>query len=336
MRATDTERGHAAPVTRLVAALAYPSLQLLDITGPLEAFNLAAQQLIDDGAARDKAYRVVVIGRQRGNVESMSGLAIRADRDLDDSLADVDTLLIPGALTGGSRFFEDPQYQAWVRKAAVRVRRICSVCSGALLLASAGLLDGRRATTHWMDAPMLRECFPEVRVEANRIYVEDGGIFTSGGITAGIDLALALIERDHSRRLALKVAKRLLVFLKRPGDQLQFNSLLAAQVQPTRFDVLLDWIVDHLDDPLDTTALAQRACMSERTFRRRFEAELGLSPQQYLARARIHKAQSLMESTTLSLGDIARRCGYRSEATMRYAFTKALEITPREYRRSFG
>ena len=336
MRARGTECRQAAQETRLVAALAYPGLQLLDVTGPLEAFNLAAQQLIDDGAARNKVYRVVVIGRQRGDVESMSGLAIRADRDLDDALADVDTLLIPGALTGGSRFFEDPQYQAWVRKAAGQVRRVCSVCSGALLLASAGLLDGRRATTHWMDAPMLRDCFPKVRVEANRIYVEDGGIFTSGGITAGIDLALALIERDHSRRLALKVAKRLLVFLKRPGDQLQFNSLLAAQVQPTRFDVLLDWIVDHLDVLLDTATLARRACMSERTFRRRFEAELGMSPQRFVAQARIHKAQSLMESTGLSLGDIARRCGYRSETAMRYAFTKALEVTPREYRRSFG
>lgn len=326
----------AAPATRLIAALAYPGVQLLDVTGPLEAFNLAAQQMVDDGAARRKPYRVTVIARERGDVTSMSDLAIRAERTLDDPLDDIDTLLIPGALTGGERFFEDAAYQDWVREAAGRVRRLCSVCSGALLLAAAGLLDGKRATTHWMDAPTLRDCFPQVRVEANRIYVEDGGIFTSGGVTAGIDLALALIERDHSRQLALKTAKRLLVFLKRPGDQLQFNSLLAAQVRPTRFEALLDWMIENLHSDLDTAGLARRACMSERSFRRKFETELGLSPQQYVARARINRAQSLMESTALSLSDIARRCGYPSAGAMRYAFVKALEVTPREYRRTFG
>lgn len=311
-------------------------MQLLDITGPLEAFNLAAQQLIDDAETREKVYRVVVIARERGEVESMSGLSIRAERSLDDSLADVDTLLVPGALTGGARFFEDAQYRDWIVKAASQVRRLCSVCSGALLLAAAGVLDGRRATTHWMDAALLRDSFPKVRVEANRIYVEDNGVFTSGGITAGIDLALGLIERDHSRKLALKTAKRLLVFLKRPGDQLQFNSFLAAQVRATPFDALLDWVVDHLDADLATTRLAQRACMSERNFRRKFESELGLSAQQYVAQARMNKAQSLIESTSISLGDIARRCGYGSETSMRYAFTKTLDVTPREYRRTFG
>jgi len=337
VRPTVTEsRPAAAAEARLIAALAYPGVQLLDIAGPLEAFNLAAQQMLDDGETRSKPYRVVVIARDRGDVESMSGLSIRAERTLDDSLADVDTLLIPGALTGGVRFHEDPEYLAWVRKAAGQVRRVCSVCSGALLLAAAGLLDGKRATTHWMDATMLRDSFPKVRVEASRIYVEDGGIFTSGGITAGIDLALALIERDHSRKLALKTAKRLLVFLKRPGDQLQFNTLLAAQVQPTQFDALLNWIVESLHIQLDTAALAKRACLSERSFRRRFESELGLSPQQYIAQARINRAQVLMESTSLSLGDIARRCGYRSATAMRYAFVKTLEVTPREYRRTFG
>jgi transcriptional regulator GlxA family with amidase domain len=266
----------------------------------------------------------------------MSGLAIRADRTLDDPLDDIDTLLIPGALTGGEPFYEDAAYQDWVRRAATQVRRLCSVCSGALLLAAAGLLNGKRATTHWMDAQTLRDCFPQVRVQENRIYIEDGGIFTSGGITAGVDLALALIEKDFSRQLALKTAKRLLVFLKRPGDQLQFNSQLATQVRPTRFEALLDWLVDNLHDELDTAGLAERACMSERSFRRKFEADLGLSPQQYVARARINRAQSLMETTALSITDIARRCGYPSAGAMRYAFVKTLDVTPREYRRTFG
>jgi transcriptional regulator GlxA family with amidase domain len=322
--------------TRIIAALAYPGVQLLDIVGPLEAFNLAAQQLIDDGQGRDRAYEVRIVGKVRAGVRSMSGVTVTADRDLTDPVADIDTLLLPGALTGDDGFFEDRAYIDWVRGAAPQVRRVCSVCSGALLLAAAGLLNGKRATTHWMDAGELKARFPRVQVESNRIYIEDGGVYTSGGITAGIDLALALIEADHSRQLALKTAKRLLVFLKRPGDQLQFNSLLAAQVQPTRFESLLDWIPQHLDEQLDVATLARRACMSERTFRRRFEADFGLSPRDYVLRARLTKAQSLIESTTLSFGDIARRCGFGSADALRYTFVRALDVTPRDYRNRFG
>ena len=205
---------------RTIAALAFPGVQLLDVVGPLEAFNLASQQLLDDGEMREHAYHVTIIGKDRSGVRSMSGLTMAADRQLGDPVDDIDTLLIPGALTGGNLFYEDAEYIAWVQQAAKKVLRLCSVGAVALLLAAAGLLDGKRATTHWMDAEELQRSFPRVRVEANRIFLEDGGIYTSGGITAGIDLALALIERDHSRRLALRTAKRLLVFLKRPGDQL--------------------------------------------------------------------------------------------------------------------
>lgn len=321
---------------RRIAALAYPGLQLLDIVGPLETFNLAARQRIDDGEAREKAYEVFVIGREAGPVASMSGITVTADRGLADDISDIDTLLIPGALTGGNAFYDDPDYIAWVRRAAGDVRRLCSVCSGALLLASAGLLDGRRATTHWMDAEQLREDYPAVRVEANRIFLEDDGVFTSGGITAGIDLALALIERDHSRRLALKVAKRLLVFLKRPGDQLQFSSFLASQSGPGRFESLLDWLTENLDQELDTPTLASRACMSERSFRRRFEIELGISPQRYVARARLNKARNLLETTDSPLAVIVRQCGYASADAMRYAFTTRLDVTPTDYRQRFG
>ena len=321
---------------RRVAALVYPGVQLLDIVGPLEAFNLAAQQLIDDCESRSRVYEVLVIAKERGPVASMSGLSIDAHRALDEGMEDIDTLLIPGALTGESAFFEDSDYVDWVREAAPQVRRLCSVCSGALLLAAAGILDGRRATTHWMDAEQLRREFPKVNVEPNRIFLEDGGVYTSGGITAGIDLALKLIEDDHTRQLALKTAKRLLVFLRRPGDQLQFNSLLAAQVQPTQFERLLHWITDNLEKNLDMATLAARACMSERTFRRRFEAETGFTPRQFVVQARINKAQSLMESTAISLSDIARRCGFRSADAMRYTFVKELEVTPSDYRRRFG
>jgi transcriptional regulator GlxA family with amidase domain len=324
------------PDTRTIAALAYPGLQLLDVVGPLETFNLASQQLIDDGEAREPAYRVRVISKDGGSVRSMSGIAVAADGALDTPLGDIDTLLVPGALTGDTRFFEDPALIAFVSKAHGQVRRLCSVCSGALLLASAGVLDGRRATTHWMDAEELRVRFPQVRVESNRIYLEDGGIYTSGGITAGIDLALALVEEDHSRRVALKVAKRLLVFLKRPGDQLQFNAFIAAQAQPTKFAALLDWLTDNLHRDIDTRLLAARACMSERHFRRRFRSELGMSVGDYLTRTRVTKAQSLLETTSLPVASVAKQCGFTSADAMRYAFSSELDVTPSAYRARFG
>jgi len=321
---------------RTVAALAYPGVQLLDIVGPLEAFNLASQQRIDDDESREASYRVATIARRRGPVRSMSGLSLIADRELRDGVDGIDTLLIPGALTGGAAFYDEPDYIDWLQHAASRVRRLCSVCSGALLLASAGLLDGRRATTHWMDAKQLRDCYPAVRVESDRIFIEDGGIYTSGGITAGIDLALALIERDFSRRLALKTAKRLLVFLKRPGDQSQFSSFLASQTEPGHFESLLDWITEHLDADLGTPKLAAKACMSERSFRRRFQADLGMPVQHYIARARLNKARRLLESTASTLAAIAADCGYGSTDALRYAFTQQLNVTPSDYRRRFG
>lgn len=321
---------------RIIAALSYPGMQLLDIIGPLETFNLASQQLIDDGEWRDHAYQVVVVSRDGHAEPSMSGIAVHASRSLSDRFEDIDTLVVPGAQTGNTRFYEDPAYIEYLRRTNTSVRRICSVCSGALLLASAGLLNGKRATTHWMDADELRCSFPDVLVEANQIYVQDGNIWSSGGITAGIDLALALVERDHSRRLALKVAKRLLVFLKRPGDQAQFSTFLSAQSDPTRFHELLEWVTDNLHRDFKVSELAARACMSERNFRRHFEAELGMPVTRYLSRVRILKAQSLLETTGLSVADVARRCGFRSAGTMRYAFAQALDVTPSEYRRRFG
>lgn len=324
------------PEQRVIAALVYPGLQLLDVVGPLETFNLAAQQLIDDGERDSLAYKLVIISRDQAAENSMSGISINATRTLQDDLANIDTLIVPGALSGENGYFHDPEYIDFVQRAHRSVRRTCSVCSGALLLAAAGILDGRRATTHWMDADALKSTFPRVRVEANQIFVRDGDVYTSGGITAGIDLALSLIEQDHSRHIALKVAKRLLVFLKRPGDQLQFNTFIAAQTQPTRFAGLLDWMTDNLEQDLSVATLAARACMSQRTFRRRFESEMGLPVKRYLTRARITKAQSLLETTNLPIAAIASRCGFGSADALRYAFAALLDVTPTDYRRRFG
>jgi len=324
------------PEPRIIGALVYPGLQLLDIVGPLETFNLAAQQMLDDGEADELLYKVVVIARDGRAEPSMSGLSINADRCLADDVSDIDTLLVPGALTGDESFFREADYIDFVQRTSQSARRTCSVCSGALLLAASGLLDGKRATTHWMDADELKQSFPDVRVEANQIYLQDGDVYTSGGITAGIDLALSLVEQDFSRRLALKVAKRLLVFLKRPGDQLQFNSFIAAQTRPTRFAAILDWITDNLALDIDTQLLASKACMSPRSFRRRFEKEIGMTVARYIARARATKAQSLLETTSLPMVTIAKHCGFRSADTLRYSFVKEFEVTPTDYRRRFG
>lgn len=324
------------PETRIIAALAYPDVQLLDITGPLETFNLAGQQLMDDGQSRSPAYRSVVIAKRGPAPRSMSGLVLQPERCLEDPVDDIDTLIIPGGLTGGYKLHEDPQHIEWLRAVAGKVRRLGSVCSGAFLLAAAGCLQGRRATTHWMDAEQLRQEFPGVRVEANRIYLEDRGVYTSGGITAGIDLALAMIEQDHSRSLALQVAKRLLVYLKRPGDQSQFSSFLAAQVQPGPFEAVLDWMTEHLDQPIDTSILARRAFMSERTFQRKFEAHLEEPLSVYLRRARVNKARCLLETTHNRIAMIARQCGFTSVDSMRYAFASELGVTPSDYRQRFG
>jgi transcriptional regulator GlxA family with amidase domain len=321
---------------RLIAALAYPDVQLLDIVGPLEAFNLASQQLIDDGEARQPSYRLEIISKNAEPTVSMSGLSLQSTRSMEDSVEHIDTLIIPGALTGTQRFHEDGEYIAWVRRAAGQVRRLCSVCSGALLLAAAGQLDGRRATTHWMDADLLRDCFPGVRVEPDQIWLEDSGVYTSGGITAGIDLALALIEQDHSRRLALKVAKRLLVFLKRPGSQSQFSSFLAAQAAPGPFESLVDWITENLTEELDTVSLARSAFMSERTFQRKFQAQYGMSAQRFILRARVNKARAQLEVTGSPIAAVARHCGFSSADSMRRAFVQELGVTPSAYRQRFG
>ena len=330
-----TECGPAG-ARRLIAALAYPGVQLLDIVGPLETFNLAAQQLVDDAMRPDRAYEVVMVSRDGAAEKAMSGLQVAATRSLADDPGDIDTLLVPGALTGDTAFHDDPDYIDFVRRAGRSVRRVCSVCSGALLLAAAGLLSGRRATTHWMDAAELRDCYPDVHVEADRIWVRDGNVWSSGGITAGIDLALALIEDDHSRSLALKVAKRLLVFLKRPGDQAQFSDFLAAQSRPGRLADVLDWLATHLDQPLSAKDLARRACMSERSFRRHFERALGMPVGRYLMRARVTKARALLEDTGLPVGVVATRCGFPSAGAMRYAFGRELDVTPSAYRERFG
>jgi transcriptional regulator GlxA family with amidase domain len=222
-----------------------------------------------------------------------------------------------------------------VRQRATQARRVASVCTGAFLLAAAGLLDGRRAATHWMYCTRLAQRFPAVHVEPDPIFVCDGSVWTSAGVTAGIDLALALVEEDLGRSMSLAVARYLVVFLKRPGGQAQFSATLALQAADDRFDALHDWINGHLADDLSLSVLADQAAMSERSFSRHYAEATGQTPARAIERLRVEAARRLLSESRARVKRIAQRCGFGSEETMRRSFLRLLAVTPQDYRSRF-
>jgi transcriptional regulator GlxA family with amidase domain len=313
---------------RRIVIVAYPGVQPLDVIGPAEVFNTAAR------LERD-AYSVEVVAAERGPLESTT-VGLVADRALRNCRGPVDTLIVAGG-PGVREACRDPEILSWVRAAAARSRRVCSVCTGAFLLAEAGLLDGRRATTHWAGCDRLAEGYEAITVEREPIFVRDGDVYTSAGVTAGMDLGLALVEQDIGRRTALEVARWLVLFVKRPGGQSQFSAQLAAQTaerEPLR--ELQDWIAGNLDADLSVPALALRAHMSERNFARAFRRELGMTPAAYVETARVEAARMALESTEAAAEVIARRVGFGTVETMRRAFHRRLGVGPAEYRARFG
>jgi transcriptional regulator GlxA family with amidase domain len=231
----------------------------------------------------------------------------------------------------------DPDLLAWLGEAAGRSRRVTSVCSGSLILAAAGLLDGRRATSHWSTCDLLARLHPTVDVEPDRIYVRDGHVWTSAGVTAGMDLALALVEDDHGPALALDVARQLVLFTRRAGGQSQFSPQLAAvrtDNEPLR--AVLRHVAEHLDDDLSVPALAARAAMSPRTFARAFRAEVGTTPAAFVQASRVEAARRLLEASALGTAEIARSCGFGTVETMHRAFRRTVHTTPGQYRRAFS
>jgi len=314
---------------RTVLIVLFDRVQSLDVTGPLEVF----------AGARDhhgeRAYRVRTASLGGAQVRTTSGLAIVPDGDLrDEGQADPpDLLIVPG---GAGARCGDPDLVGWIRAHAPRSSRVASVCTGAFLLAEAGLLDGRRATTHWSQCAALRDQYPAVKVDPDPIFVKDGNVATSAGVTAGIDLALALVEDDLGRDMALAIARHLVVFLRRPGNQAQFSAQLSAQVAdraPLR-DVQ-QWIAEHPSGDLSIEALAERARLSPRHFARAFAAEVGMPPGRYVERSRLEAARRHLEDTAAGIAQTARACGYRTPEAMRRAFIEALGVSPAEYRRRF-
>ncbi len=318
---------------RTIVLVAYDGFQLLDLAGPVEIARTAT--LI--GA--DPPYRTIVATPHGQKVRSESGIEIGADvslRDLASSGTSVDTLTIIGGV-GAETMLGDAQFLDDIAAVVGHARRITSVCSGALLLAATGLLDGYEATTHWAACPRLEDRHPEVTVHPDRIYVQDRDRWTSAGVTAGIDLFLALVEHDLGPELAHQVAGWLVVFVRRPGGQSQFSAQM--RMQPAATPSIADvqrWLADHLDGDLGVDALAARAGMSARTFARAFRRETGTTPAVFVETARVEAARRLLETTDLTVAAIATHVGLRHAETLHRAFQRQLATTPDRYRQHFG
>jgi transcriptional regulator GlxA family with amidase domain len=313
---------------RTVVVVAFPGVMGLDVVGPLDVFASAS------GFGADPGYATTLVSSAGGPVSTSSGLELLTQPVPD--LGPIDTLVVAGG-PGTVDALADAGLRAWLRHAAARARRVTSVCSGAFLLAGAGLLDGRRATTHWSVCDTLAALFPQVEVEPDRIFVRDGHVWTSAGVTAGIDLALALVEHDHGGELALRVARELVVFAQRPGGQSQFSTQLVvrrATSEPLRD--LLAYVAEHPEADLSVPALAERASMSVRSFARNFRHEVGTTPAAFVQQARVEAARRLLETTDRSVDDVAQACGFGTVETMHRTFRRTVHTTPGQYRRLFA
>ncbi|MBS4050011.1 MAG: GlxA family transcriptional regulator [Methylomonas sp.] len=321
--------------SRTIGIVAFPDVEVLDITGPFEVFNFANLGLIHQGITQQNIYTLKLLAETPGPITTMSGLQIVAEDIYDAPNAAFDTLLIPGGCIKNA--LNNEKLIAWIRAMSPKVRRLVSVCTGAFLLAEAGLLEGRKATTHWDFCQPLAKNYPGIRVEPDYIFIKDGHIFTSGGITSGIDLALALLEEDWGRDLALYVARYLVVFLKRPGGQSQFSSYLTneASHRPDLRDLQV-WIMEHIHQDLHVEALAARMAMSTRNFARLFSTETGMTPAKFVEMTRIDRARFLLETGDLSVESIAEKTGFKDSERMRRAFIRQLGVNPQNYRQRFS
>jgi transcriptional regulator GlxA family with amidase domain len=308
----------------------FTGAELLDIAGPTSVFSTATSLL-----RRKSGYDVRLVAERAGPVVTSSGVTLTAKQALGSVRGAIDTLIVPGGLQGAVD--SASPLVPIVARLAPRVRRLASVCSGAFILSRAGLLDGRAAVTHWAACDQLRRSNPQCRVEDDRIFVRDGNVWTSAGVSTGIDLALAMVEEDHGAQLALEISRWLVVYLRRPGGQSQFSAPLAAQVaEGDGIRKLLLWMSENVQADLSVAALAQRASMSERTFARVFSAQTRFTPAAYVERLRIDAARRTLESSKKSVKQIARLCGFGTVETMHRAFRRSVGSTPMEYRARFA
>ncbi len=320
---------------RVVGIVAFPNAQILDITGPFEVFSFANALLQKLGICEQKIYSITLLAAEPGPITTMSGLQIVADEAYGDSDSEFDTLIIAGGEITAE--LSNVKLLDWIKIMVSKVNRLASVCTGAFLLAESGLLDDRKATTHWHYCQLLAKNYPRIHIEPDQIFVRDGRIFTSGGITSGIDLALAMVEEDWGQELALAVARFLVVFLKRPGGQSQFSNYLTCEASH-RPDLreLQAWIMAHTGEDLRVELLAERMAMSPRNFARLFLAETGMTPAKFVEMARIDQARFLLEVSEFTIELIADKSGFKDTERMRRAFIRQIGVNPQNYRQRFS
>ncbi|MDP2126067.1 MAG: DJ-1/PfpI family protein [Pseudohongiella sp.] len=319
---------------RKIAIIGFEGVQALDMIGPMEVFGKANEHL----HTQDNCYEIILASPDGGHVHSSAGLLIANTIAVANLPADLDTIVVAGGTEAGLRKAAlETRLLPWLQKRLESTGRIASVCTGAFILAAAGLLDGKRATTHWASCALLQEMWPVIQVDADAIFTTDHPIYTSAGVSTGIDLCLALIEADVGSAIALAVARDLVLFMRRPGSQAQFSPMLKAQTFASSvFSKLLAGIAADPCADLSVPALAERAGMCERTFVRRFRNETGTSPAQFVKRVRLDNAKVLLETSELSLARIADRSGFNSMDSLHRLFIKHLGVTPAAYRQRFG
>ncbi|MEL6425528.1 MAG: GlxA family transcriptional regulator [Pseudomonadota bacterium] len=331
MTAKTAKRKPSDGRPKLVVFVIYPDFVLLDLVGPLQVFSHAPNP-----ATQDNGYECVVVSVNGQQTGTNTVVSIPSKPISSVAHRDIQTLVVVGG-DGAIPGMRNATLVAAIRELADGAHRVCSVCSGALVLAATGLLDGRRAVTHWEDCEMLAELFPRVTVEVDPIYINDGTVWTSAGITAGIDMALAIVSEDFGRASALTVARSMVAQMVRSGGQSQFSPVLQRQARDGagRFDALNAWMEENLDAPLPVEALAARAGMSARNFARAYTKAFGTTPAKAVEALRIERARELLEASSKSLKQIATICGFMDEDRMRRAFLRSLNVSPSEYRQSF-
>jgi len=322
------------PAPRSVHLVVYPGFKALEAIGTMSVFEYANVHLQQQG--RPRGYDITLCSCSVGPVPSDMLMTLQATKSLDETNVP-DIAIVVGARDIDTALKSNPALVGWARSVAPRIKRLVGLCSGSFFLAAAGLLQGKEAATHWSVAGMLQARYPDVVVNADAIYVSADSVWTSAGVTACIDLALALVEEDHGRALALEVARDLVVYLKRPGGQSQFSVHLASQTTThPGIRGVQDWVLANLQEDLSVRDLARKAAMSERNFRRVFAKEVGAGPIQFLETARLEAARRLLEDGNLPLKSVARRVGLGSDQSLRKLFLKHLGVGPNEYRARFG
>lgn len=318
---------------RRVAVILFEDTDLLDAAGPARVFHSAANQLLRTGAATEPPYEVDFLSREGGLVRTSLGFRMETQPVRELAPGDYDTIIVSGGGVEDANC--DPAIVAWLQRNHGHARRVGSTCTGAFVLAAAGLLDGHRAATHWAYCDALQASFARVDVDRDSIFVEDRGIWTSAGVTSGMDMALAMVEEDHGRELALLVARMLVVFLKRPGGQSQFSTPLQSQSVEGPLAPLLHWIAENPGEDLRTERLSERANMSLRNFYRAFEEATGTSPAEWVELSRIEIAKRLLEQTGQRVDQVAVKAGFLNYERMRRSFSRRMGVSPAAYRARF-